>query len=116
MTIPTAMQSFIGQAITDTMVAMARLRGVGGETWNVTSPASGLGGSPTSAGTVTGKAVQVKLGQAGATAPGGAVDVIVWRFVAFSGTLRANQQIADGTYTFDVTGAVEPNVYEVQQL
>ncbi len=110
------MQQRMSDALTETSVAMARLRGVGGETWTVTSAASGLGGSPTSAGTVTGKAVQVKIGRAGATAPGQAADVIAWRFVAFTGTLAAKQQITDGTYTFDVTGASHPGVYEVERL
>lgn len=116
MTISSAIAASIATAIRDTEIAMARLRGVGGETWNVTTAASGMGGTPTSGGTVTGKAVQVKLGRAGATAPGQAADVIGWRFVAFTGSLAASQQITDGTYTFDVTGLAGPNIYEVEKL
>jgi hypothetical protein len=97
-------------------IRMARLYGVGGETWTVTTPASGLGGSPTSAPSITGKALQGRLGREGQSAPGLAVATIAWYFVLFSGTLTAKQQLTDGSYTFAVVGRVAPNVYEVTRL
>lgn len=95
---------------------MAKRYGVGGESWSVTTPASGMGGSPVSAGTVTGRALQGRLGSAGASAPGKAVEDAAWYFVLFSGALAARQQVADGTYTFTVIGLAAPGVYEVERL
>lgn len=97
-------------------IRMAARYGVGGPSWTVTTPAAGLGGGPTSTGTVMGKAIQGRLGGQGVTAPGQGVATALWYFVASSGTLAAGQELTDGTYTLSVTGLAAPGVYAVERL
>lgn len=97
---------------------MAARWGIGGPSWTVTTPASGMGGAPSSAAGVTGRALQGRLSQPSYAAPQTPVAPIGWYFVLSSGTLAARSQITDGTYTFVVVGRVaeRDRLYELERV
>lgn len=99
---------------------LARAVGLAPTSWAVSTPAAGLGGTPTSAGTWAGRVLQEgKANSMGLATPGTPVSVRKWYAVASgSDTLAPHQQISAGGYTFTVVG--EPHaglgVYEVTQV
>lgn len=84
--------------------------------WTVATPAAGLGGAPTSGGTIAGYAAQVERGKGVIAAPGTPVEMIAWAFVPTSGTLSAGQRITYSGYTFVVVGlAAQIGHYKIER-
>ena len=84
--------------------------------WTIATPAVGLGGTPTSGGTIAGYALQGRIGQQGTAAPGSQVEPIKWYFVPTTGTLAAGQRITYSGSTFVIVGlASQMGHYEIER-
>lgn len=87
--------------------------------WTATTPATALGGTPVSAGTVTGYAVHGQLAGLGIASPGALVGPAKWYFTeAVLGSVSSGMQLASGAYTFEVVSeaAAGLGVYELKRI